>query len=71
MAIKPFKFNFIDRMLKKHRDTCSKLCPRACEETSYDVEVSSAALGDQSIFQRLSEMKSWNKSISEAKSYVR
>ena len=58
-------------MLKHERDNCSKQCPRACEETSYDVEVSSGALGDRRIFQKLSELKSWNKSLSEAKSYVR
>ena len=71
MAMKPFQFNYIELITEEHRDTCSKQCPRACEETSYDVEVSSGAIGDPGAFQRLSELKSWNKSISEAKSYAR
>ena len=58
-------------MLKTQREYCSKQCPRSCKETSYDVEVSAGALGDQRIFQKLSELKSWNKTLAEAKSYVR
>ena len=46
-------------------------CPRACEETSYEIDVSSGALGNQKIFQKLSELKSYFKSLSEAKNYVR
>uniref|UniRef100_A0A7M5VAT0 Uncharacterized protein n=1 Tax=Clytia hemisphaerica TaxID=252671 RepID=A0A7M5VAT0_9CNID len=56
---------------KTKREDCWAKCPKQCDEISYQVSLSSGNLGNTGIFNRLSRLKSWNKTTEQARDYVR